>query len=244
MLVNFAKAAAEKYNPTLAHLDDKLSKYIDGNPIRIDGRPRASGILDTVRSAIAHGIKVPPEFEDASVVDVIERAVVDEWFSGYKTNEVRRLGMGRLFDDMLTKMAQKMARGEDDPLKLLVHSTHDTAIAAMHHTLDVFDNRWPAFTASVTFELYKAPIKEHGVLAYSQTLLSRLSGKSTAQRYIRMRSQNQSLVLPMCAGAGNHLPGNPEFCTIEAFQRGMKKIIPKDWEKECNVVVPPANTSK
>lgn len=117
-----------------------------------------------------------------------------------KTNEVRRLGMGRLFDDMLTKMAQKMARGEDDPLKLLVHSTHDTAIAAMHHTLDVFDNRsvfifisrerrsltfrlrWPAFTASVTFELYKAPIKEHGVLAYSQTLLSRLSGKSTAQR--------------------------------------------------------------
>ena len=43
-------AAAEAYNHTLEHLDKKISKYIDGNPIRIDGKPRASGILDTVRS--------------------------------------------------------------------------------------------------------------------------------------------------------------------------------------------------
>jgi acid phosphatase len=74
-------------------LDKKVSKYIGGRPIRLDGKPRASGIMDTVRqfltyscdlfqphdllqqirAAIAHGIKVPPEFEDKSVVDVIVR---------------------------------------------------------------------------------------------------------------------------------------------------------------------------
>lgn len=41
-------AAADAYSHTLGHLDKKLSKYIDGNPVRVDGKPRASGILDTV----------------------------------------------------------------------------------------------------------------------------------------------------------------------------------------------------
>jgi acid phosphatase len=43
-------AAAAAYNHTLEQLDEKVSKYIDGNPIRIDGRPRASGIFDTVKT--------------------------------------------------------------------------------------------------------------------------------------------------------------------------------------------------
>jgi acid phosphatase len=66
----------------LEKLDPKLSKYIDGNPIRVDGRPRASGVLDTVRAAIAHGIKVPAEFNEPAVMDVLEKAVVKEWFEG------------------------------------------------------------------------------------------------------------------------------------------------------------------
>jgi acid phosphatase len=41
-------AAASAYNHTLEPLDKKVSKYIGGNPIRVDGKPRASGILDTV----------------------------------------------------------------------------------------------------------------------------------------------------------------------------------------------------
>lgn len=86
-------AAASKYNRTLEPLDKRISKYIGGRPIRIDGKPRASGVMDTVcsrhhafsrshllnydrlllkiRAAIAHGIRVPPEFEEKSVVDVI-----------------------------------------------------------------------------------------------------------------------------------------------------------------------------
>lgn len=44
----FALAAAAVYNPSLKHLDKKLSRYLDGNPVRVDGKPRASGIMDTV----------------------------------------------------------------------------------------------------------------------------------------------------------------------------------------------------
>ena len=45
-------AAAVSMNPTLEPLDKKISKYIGGNPIRIDGSPKASGILETVSSAL------------------------------------------------------------------------------------------------------------------------------------------------------------------------------------------------
>ena len=34
-------AAASEWNDTLATLDDKLSKYIGGNPVRLDGKPLA-----------------------------------------------------------------------------------------------------------------------------------------------------------------------------------------------------------
>ena len=48
-LTTSCTAAAEAFNHTLEHLDPKLSKYLDGNQIRVDGKPRASGVLDTVR---------------------------------------------------------------------------------------------------------------------------------------------------------------------------------------------------
>ncbi|KAF5351267.1 hypothetical protein D9756_008388 [Leucocoprinus leucothites] len=157
--LGFAKAAADACNPMLEHLDKKISKYIDGNPVRVDGKPRASGIMDTIRASIAHGIKVPPEFEDKSIVDPLEHAIVQEWFAGYKTDEVRRLAMGRLLEDLTNKMQRKIEKGDKDPLKILVHSTHDTAIAGLCSTLDVFDEKWPAFTASITFELFKRHMK-------------------------------------------------------------------------------------
>ncbi|TFK71894.1 phosphoglycerate mutase-like protein [Pluteus cervinus] len=210
--LGFAQAAAAAYNPTLEPLDNKLSKYLNGNGIRVDGKPRASGVMDTVRAAIAHGVKVPPEFEDPAIVDAIERAVITEWFQD-KTEEGRRLGMGRLLEDLSRKMQSKVERGSTDPLKMLVHSTHDTALAALCQTLDVFDNKWPAFTASITFELF-----------------SKVSG---GEPIVRMRYQNKNLALPICAEPGKHLDGHPEFCTFSAFKERVKELTPTDWEAEC-----------
>lgn len=55
-------AMAEKYNPELAKLEG-VSKYIDGRPLKIDGSPRASGVLDTVSEYGHSGIlPVPHKF--------------------------------------------------------------------------------------------------------------------------------------------------------------------------------------
>jgi len=98
--------------------------------------------------------------------------------------------------------------------------------------------RWPAFTAYVTFELFRAPASHspYGRVDRGPFLgrfMSFLDSKT--RHYVRMRSQNRTLRLPICREHGQHLPGHPEFCTLEAFINGLKKYIPDDWEKECLV---------
>ncbi|KAJ6486924.1 histidine phosphatase superfamily [Mycena sanguinolenta] len=238
--IGFAQAAAAAYNQTLEPLDKHLSKYLDGRPIRIDGRPRASGVLDTIRAAIAHGVKVPSEFEDKAVIDVVvrfvfrgyqEQAVVAEWFAD-KTHEVRRLGMGPLLSDLANKMARKAELGAEDPLKVLVHSTHDTALAATLSTLDVFDEKWPAFAAHISFELFKRQPPD-SKRSYLQTVLSPFTATASPEYFVRMRYQNKNMALPICAEEGKHLPGSPEFCTLAAFRERVKELTPVDWDAEC-----------
>src|SRR5258708_3176404 len=58
--------AADRWAPELAKIDHKISKYINGSPVRIDGRPRASGLLDTVSPSVLlwspfHPLSLGPE---------------------------------------------------------------------------------------------------------------------------------------------------------------------------------------
>ena len=112
--------------------------------------------------------------------------------------------MGPLLGDMMRKMQHKVEHGDKDPLKILVHSTHDTAIAGLCSTLDVFDekyavylalsslgltrslppDRWPAFTAAITFELFKKSdvlTSQNKSPNYPQSFLSFLGKTSPAQ---------------------------------------------------------------
>ncbi|KAI0336758.1 phosphoglycerate mutase-like protein [Cubamyces sp. BRFM 1775] len=246
--INFAHAAAAAWNTTLQPLDKKISKYIGGNPVRLDGKPRASGILDTIRASEAHGIQVPPEFKEKGVIDVIEKAVVTEWFAegyeGYivdrllplpdRTEEVRRLGMGPLLSDLASKMQAKAEKGDADPTKILIHSTHDTCLAALSNTLDIFDEKWPAFTAAVTFELFKRQSSNAPPASSWQSILSLLGRSSeSTEHYVRVRYQNENKPLPLCAEEGKHLPGFPEFCTLAAFRERVSELTSSDWESEC-----------
>jgi len=140
--------------------------------------------------------------------------------------------MGRLLDDLSTKMQHKVVHGKRDPLKILVHSTHDTALAGLASTLDVFDDKWPPFSSSITFELFKSipPANETSIF---QTMLSPLRLKPKPEHYVRMRYRNKNLVLPICAEDGKHLPGSPEFCTLAAFRERVHELSPLDFESEC-----------
>ncbi|KAF8512657.1 histidine phosphatase superfamily [Hysterangium stoloniferum] len=243
MARTFAQAAADTFNPLLEKLDEKVGKYV-GGPLRIDGKPRASGVLDTLRAAQAHGLQVPPEFEEKEVSELIVGPF--PVFQSHKTHEFRRLAMGRLLDDLQRKITHKAEQGGRDPLKILVHSTHDTALAGLCTTLDVFDERWPAFTAAITFELFRGPTTTSANSSFplfSSFAFPQLpylpfftrTRRPRAQYYVRMRYQNRTLALPLCADAGNHLPGRAEFCTLDAFRERLKELslTSDEFERDC-----------
>jgi len=163
--------------------------------------------------------------------------VVVEWFGGYAVSpELRTLGVGRVMDDVSQKMQRKAFKKSEDPLKILVNCTHDTTIAGVLQTFSVYDQKWPAFTSQMTFELYKD--KSDTSPPQSDSFLSKFTSsfmrpKIPKTYYVRMRYQNDTMVLPACAAPGNHLEGRPEFCTLKAFAETIKEFTPADWETEC-----------
>ncbi|KAG1902334.1 histidine phosphatase superfamily [Suillus fuscotomentosus] len=225
--LKFAEVAVAVWNPRLKPLDMKVSKYIGGMPLRLDGTPRASGILDTVRSAAAHGFRVPPEFMDDDVIGLIESAVTAEWFN-IKSEDGRRLGMGRLLAGAFRKNAtQGPTRFNRTQLNFSCTRRTTSTLAALLCTFDLFDDKWPPFTSSVTFELFRKRTPASGLRALSSVW------RRQDEHYVRMRYKNKNMVLPMCAEEGKHLPGSPEFCTLEAFQRRVEELTPRDWAEEC-----------
>lgn len=193
-------------------------------------------------AAKSHGYPVPSEFEDPAVIWPLEQAVVAEWFDGYKTLEVRRLAMGRLLEELATRFNAKAAPLQSEPLKIVVNACHDTSLAGLATTLDVFDGRWPQFTASMTFELFKTDVVQ---VQASPTIFQKFFGRPSAtpvtagdSHYVRLRYQNRSLPIPFCAATGSHLPGHPEFCTLEAFSERVREFFPKDWDAECKATIP------
>ena len=50
--------------------------------------------------------------------------------------------MGRLLATVAGRMLNKVDQGTKDPLKILVHSTHDSTLAALCATFDVFDEKY------------------------------------------------------------------------------------------------------
>lgn len=61
--------------------------------------------------------------------------------------ELRRLGVGRVMDEVSQKMQKKALKMNKDAPKILVNCTHDTTIAGVLQTFGVYDQKW-VFKAS------------------------------------------------------------------------------------------------
>lgn len=58
--------------------------------------------------------------------------------------------------------------------------------------------------------------------------------KLRTQHFVRIRYNDHPAVIPGCAAKPeNHLPGDPSFCTLEAFKEITDKFTPARWRDEC-----------
>lgn len=236
----FSRTVASLLNPSLQQYDPVLSPHLAGVGPRVDGHPRLSGILDTVRAATAHGFPVPKVFSEQEMLRSLEHAVCSEWFYGYTAPDAeeratyRRLAMGPLLSDLSERLVNKAKVAQADPLQMAIYATHDTTLAGFLSTLGCFPNRWPAFTASIGVELYRGQEQQSD----SSTLASRILGRSSnrQQHYLRFLYNGLPVNVPACAATGKHKDGDESLCTLEAFVEAVEGLKRKDgmgWDEEC-----------
>jgi acid phosphatase len=172
----FAQRAADRWNDSddMAYLTAKLGKWMpdDNSRVAVDSRPRLSGIMDTVNSTFAHGpeTRLPKEFYDPKVRQILEKIGVEEWFSGYKeSEEYRTLGIGGLLGDVVSRMVESVEIPDDTEVKskqqpktaaprvrLGLSGCHDTTLAGVLSGLGAFNEEaWPPFTSHVAIELFR-----------------------------------------------------------------------------------------
>ncbi|KAI2630498.1 histidine phosphatase superfamily [Xylaria nigripes] len=175
----FAQRAASHWNDTdeMAYLNKLIGKWMPATSpqVAVDGRPRLSGIMDTVNATLAHGpdTRLPKEFYDPKGREIMDKIVVEEWFAGYKeSQEYRTLGIGGLLGDCVGRMVDSAehsgAGGKENdekslgkrkaaaPIRLGLSGCHDTTIGGVLASLGAYENRkWPPFTSHIAIEMFR-----------------------------------------------------------------------------------------
>ncbi|KAJ8129413.1 hypothetical protein O1611_g4217 [Lasiodiplodia mahajangana] len=179
----FADRAASRWNETdeMDYLNKLYGKWMPpATPrVAVDGRPRLSGIMDTINSTLAHGpdTRLPKEFYDPKGRKIIEKIAVDEWLSGFKeSEEYRTLGVGGLMGDVVGRMVgsaehssadgeyevgrpQNKKRPDGDknttPIRFGLSGCHDTTLGGVLASLGAFEgDEWPPFTSHIAIEMF------------------------------------------------------------------------------------------
>lgn len=150
----------------------------DSKRLAVDSHPRLSGVMDTINATLAHGPKtrLPPKFYDSKGREIIDKIGVEEWFSGYgESEEYRRVGIGALVGDIVSRMIGHIEKGGNDGMreiggedgssgsgrggekliKFTMSGCHDTTLAALLSSLGAFEGeKWPPYTSHVAIELF------------------------------------------------------------------------------------------
>jgi len=185
--------------------------------------------MDSVNSTLAHGeeVRMPKEFYEPKVREIMNRINVDEWFRGYsESTEYRKLGVGSLWGDFKDRMVD-VALGESQ-LKLALYGSHDTTVAAMLASLGAFDGLWPPYTSSIAVELFKGPeMKEPelgppkeegwGWMKWFGGAAKKDEDKALNGYYVRLRYNDSLVVVKGCRLKGRHLEGDESLCTLVSF---------------------------
>lgn len=162
------------------YVNSLISEWMPGREKRVavDSHPRLSGIMDTINSTLAHGSKtrLPTNFYDLRGQEIMERIVMEEWFSGFKeSREYRQLGSGPLIGDIVARMmdnaeskmnagrfkvqsemnGRKTRENGEHAIKFAMSGCHDSTLAAILSSLGAFEGeKWPPYTSHVAIELF------------------------------------------------------------------------------------------
>ncbi|XP_074483486.1 lysosomal acid phosphatase [Sebastes fasciatus] len=131
-------------------------------------------------------------------------------FGVHEQREKSRLQGGMLLGEIVKNLSKMAIPDPKQKLKLMMLSAHDTTIAALQTSLDVFSGRQPPYASCQIFELHRDD-----------------NGSVSVSLFFR----NDSTVEPF----PQQIPGCSLDCPLEEFVRITKLSISDDRDKECQV---------
>ncbi|XP_074601229.1 prostatic acid phosphatase-like isoform X2 [Brevipalpus obovatus] len=161
------------------------------------------------------GYELAPWMDDQFLSDL--RAISDmSYYITQSSPKILSFRITNLFQELQKQINAKISTKPPLPeleKKLLVYSTHDNIISALLIALGVFDNRQPAYGASVILEVWK---------------------NSAEERFVSVQHWNDTelpnpieKIQPYCDQALQ--------CPLDNFFTHMNSLILDDWHKECGL---------
>ncbi|KAM8721826.1 lysosomal acid phosphatase [Acanthopagrus schlegelii] len=169
-------------------------------------------VYDTLFCESRHNMSAP----DWVTPEVMEKLRVlkdfgfQVMFGVYNQQEKSRLQGGILLGEIVKNLSKMADPDSKQKLKMMMLSAHDTTVAALQASLNVFNGRQPPYASCQIFELYR---DENGSASVS------------------MLYRNDSKVEPYPL----QLPGCSLDCPLEEFVGIAKLSISEDRDKECQV---------
>lgn len=174
-------------------------------------------VYDTLFCEQTHGLLLPPWASPQTVQRLSQLKDFSFLFLFGIHDQVQkaRLQGGVLLAQILKNLTL-MATTSQFP-KLLVYSAHDTTLVALQMALNVYNGKQAPYASCHIFELYQED-----------------NGNFSVEMYFRNDSKKAPWPLT--------LPGCPHRCPLQDFLRLTEPVIPKDWQKECQLASDTADT--
>uniref|UniRef100_A0A1A8E925 Lysosomal acid phosphatase n=1 Tax=Nothobranchius kadleci TaxID=1051664 RepID=A0A1A8E925_NOTKA len=169
-------------------------------------------VHDTLFCESRHNFSAP----DWVTPDVMEKLkIVKDFgmqviFGVYKQQEKSRLQGGMLLGEIVRNLSEMAIPDPQRQFKLMMLSAHDSTVAALQASLDVFNGIQPPYASCHMFELYRDD-----------------NGSASVSMFYR----NDSKVEPYPL----QLPGCALDCPLEDFVKITKLSISNDRDKECQL---------
>uniref|UniRef100_A0A1B6BZM2 acid phosphatase n=1 Tax=Clastoptera arizonana TaxID=38151 RepID=A0A1B6BZM2_9HEMI len=148
-----------------------------------------------------------PEWAESVFPEPMGEAALHHFVLPTSNQPLQRLKAGPILGEIVQRFQEKQLGILDPDRTMWMYSAHDTTIANLLNSLNVFDAHIPPYAATVLIELRRKN-DEHFV-----TILYRNNSEHDAQL----------LTLPNCAPA----------CPLDNFTKIATPLIPSDWDLEC-----------
>ncbi|XP_061571344.1 prostatic acid phosphatase-like [Cololabis saira] len=171
-----------------------------------------SYLYDTLYCESLHNLPAPDWVTPAIIEDLkfIKDYVFQSLFGGYKRLEKSRLQGGVLLGEIVKNLSKMAVPSPKRRFKMMMLSSHDTAVAALQSSLDVYNGLTPPYAACQMIELHT---------------------DDDGSAWVSMFYRNDSSVPPYQL----QLPGCSLDCPLEDFVRITKPSISEDRDKECRL---------